>query len=265
MKIAVAVIHGIGTQQETYADRFLSKLTKAVAKLNPKIELVTKPIWWQQYAEIPQTEIVKKTLGLGWSNLRNLFIRYGGDALGYQPTMDVDRGLYNRIHRAVNEGLQELYFQVDKSTPLVLVSHSLGTVIASNFIWDSQRPSSFGRLCFKPAVQSEQILRNLSLLYTMGSPIMVWGLRYTDGGAPIKVPDFCKWYNIYSPQDVISSPIKNINLQYKQMSNLEDISLPVGGFLTKFTPVAHVGYFEDKRVINHVSNSINRLAASISL
>lgn len=127
---------------------------------------------------------------------------------------------------------EELSFINGDKEPVVFIAHSLGTVIASDFIWDTQKNKDFGRF-------------QLSHFFTMGSPLALFALRF---GAelfnkPIQIddPHGC-WINILDKDDPIAYPLKPLNKEY-DAAVLEDKEVNVGPF-----GIAHVQYWQNRDV-----------------
>lgn len=133
------------------------------------------------------------------------------------------------IHDRIKEELKSI--NGDKET-VTFIAHSLGTVIASDFIWDRQDKKDFGD--FK-----------LSNFFTMGSPIALFALRW---GAelfnkPIRMddPNGC-WINILDKDDPIAYPLKELNKQYDDAVSA-DREVNVG-----LLGIAHVKYWKNEEV-----------------
>ena len=256
MKIAVAIVHGIGNQDKTYADKFINQLRQTYQKISGMDNLVFESVCWQEEIEPIENTLYEKTTDLGWSAIRKFLIGYAGDALCYQSAPNDSYGFYDQVHEAVDRGLIRLFDKVEIDTPLCIVSHSLGTIVASNFIWDCQNKS---KRCFKASSQASDMINRLELLYTMGSPLAIWSMRFLNGGEPISIPDCSLWYNLYSKNDVISSPIKLINQQYECMPNLFDVKVNVGGVLCNWNPASHLFYWDSLNVIRHIANNLKKV------
>ncbi|MGE5279388.1 MAG: hypothetical protein ACM3L6_01415, partial [Deltaproteobacteria bacterium] len=109
---------------------------------------------------------------------------------------------------------------------------SLGTVIASDFIWDCQ---------FKGLMKPFA----LGNVFTMGSPIALFALRY---GAelfnqPIEVKAPGRWVNILDADDPIAYPLKPLNKEYDHavLADREVSVGPLGVAHTRYwnAPVVH--------------------------
>jgi hypothetical protein len=256
MKIAVAIIHGIGRQNKTYADEFIKTINQSYQKLTGKNGLVFESICWQEEIQPIEDQLFDKIDKLGWKLLRSFFVGYVGDALCYQPSSNDQHGFYTTVHEAIDRSLKKLYYLVDKDSPLCIISHSLGTIVASNFIWDVQN----GCKTFKPSQETIDLVSRLKLFYTMASPLAVWSMRFPNGGTPITINKDSNWYNLYAHNDIISSPLKLINQHYEYMSNLYDIKLRIGGLLFGWNPMSHNSYWDSVIVIKHIVTNLAKLA-----
>lgn len=132
----------------------------------------------------------------------------------------------------------------DRVTPLTklqgtvnlsFISHSLGTVIASDFVWDEEKAGGF---------LTQKIF--LSNFFTMGSPLPLFSLQF--GGPdvfnkPISIQDSQgRWVNIYDKADPIAYPLKPLNEAYNR-AVLKDHEVNGGMF-----GVAHLKYWTHKKV-----------------
>jgi hypothetical protein len=255
MKIGIAIVHGIGRQDKSYADNFIKLIQEQYKKSAGKADLVFESICWQEEIEPLEHTLFEKIKNLGWKLLRSFFVGYGGDALCYQPSEVKENGFYTKVHKSVDKGLQNLAKSLDANSPICIISHSLGTVVVSNFIWDIQHNSSY----YSASPEVQNLIKRLSLLYTMGSPLAIWSLRFPDGGEPIKLDESANWFNLYAHNDIISSPIKLINQQYNHMSNLYDFKFNVGGVLFGWNPLSHNSYWDSRHVIKHITNNLLKI------
>ena len=73
-----------------------------------------------------------KPYRLRYQHLRQYVINNLADAVAYQPVELEDQN-YEAIHRTISEALHRLALSAGPHAPLCVISHSLGSVIASNF------------------------------------------------------------------------------------------------------------------------------------
>jgi len=152
-----------------------------------------------------------------------------GDITSYN-----DQGTKNLILQRIEENLQP-FACLSGYENVSFISHSLGTVIASDFVWEKEKQ---GQLL------SQKIF--LSNFFTMGSPLPLFSLQF--GGPdvftkPIAIQDSSgRWVNIYDKGDPIANPLKPLNDAYNR-AVLKDQEVHVGMF-----GIAHLKYWSNQRV-----------------
>jgi hypothetical protein len=275
--VAVAIVHGVGKQRPDFADELKAKLIEQfVERLpgkvpNPHTQLVIEPIHWAPAIQ-EEEELLWKRLNragnLDFIKLRQFMVEFGADALAYQP-LPRERAIYEAIHSVVARGLRNLAEQAGADAPLCVIAHSLGTVISSNYLYDLQKGFDF----LPESVQEYhsqtplEMGETLAFFYTLGSPIALWSLRYSDFGVPIAVPssDLAKyhpnlngeWINFYDADDVIGFPLRPLNAAYRKMVT-KDVQVNVGSFLVSWSPLSHMQYWTDNDVIEPIATSLAR-------
>lgn len=145
-----------------------------------------------------------------------------------------ESGAQNLILGRVEERLEPL-INISSTTKVSFISHSLGTVIASDYVWEGQKA---GNLFNKKL--------NVSNFFTMGSPLPLFSLQF--GGPemfnkPFAIQDADgRWINIYDNDDPIAYPLKCLNDAYDQ-TVLRDQEVSVG-----LLGIAHVNYWKSGEV-----------------
>jgi hypothetical protein len=278
-KIAIAVIHGIGNPEPGFAGDMIVKLKSAFAAQLAGVsgaahQLVIQPVYWGPVLQKAE-DVLWSRLDSGgpmdFTKLRRFMVNFAADAIAYQPQPQ-EKVVYERVHAVVAAAFKELARQAGPAAPLCVIAHSLGTVIASNYIYDLEVdarkklvPKKVRRVMDKTPLEKGQTLASL---YTLGSPIALWSLRYDDYGAPIRVPSapFAKknpkapgeWINFYDQDDVIGYPLKTVNAAYKKAVK-EDRAVNVGGLLSSWNPLSHLDYWTDNSVIVPIAQSLASL------
>lgn len=252
-KVGILYVHGVGTQGHNFADRDIALVRKMLGAHAEHVAFSS--YCWQWLIEPRERELMNKNPQVCWRFLRRLLASYGGDALCYQPRHGLD-SFYKEAHKGLDEALLLLKHKMTSDAKLVIVAHSLGTIIVNNFIWDYQNENSVGAASYEP---EGHVLDKLKVLYTLGSPLAIWSMRFPDGGTPITLPNQCIWRNIYSPSDIIGWPIRTINSAYLTMPNLRDFRMWVGSVLTRWNPASHLAYVRNKKVVKMIANDVIRL------
>ncbi|MBK8023289.1 MAG: hypothetical protein IPK19_18130 [Chloroflexi bacterium] len=274
-KIAVAIVHGIGSQDQTFADKMIAELRWRCGE-QVSADLVMRGVHWAPILRDVETELIARTTAGGPQRqafLRRFLIELMGDAFAYQPVRS-DRTVYDSIHALIAETLRLLSEEAGPYAPLCIVAHSLGTIIASNFIYDLQVES------FRPMIGERtreemgspatplEAGETLSLLYTLGSPLAIWSLRYANFGKPITMPaphlnryfpDLKgEWVNFYDADDMVGFPIKTLNEYYGAMVT-EDRPVNVGRIIESWNPLSHLGYWTDDDILEPIAGSLCRV------
>jgi hypothetical protein len=276
-KVAVAIVHGIGNQESDFADPFTKKLIQYFARElkghveHPEQQLVVRSVYWAPHVEAIEDELrarMAKGGPLDWKDLRNFMTSFAGDAIAYQP-VGKEKETYDKVHRVFAQTLETLSYEAGEKAPLAVVAHSLGTAISSNFLYDLQiLPRKDVLAPMVKEVMTDTPLERgetLTHLYTLGSPLALWSMRYMDYGTPITVPSPLlsahypglggEWVNIYDEDDVIGYPLKTLNAHYGQMVT-EDWQVNVGRLFSFWNPLSHTHYFESRRIAKRIAVSL---------
>lgn len=283
-KIAVAVIHGVGVQRSTYAEPVIDELRRRFVELlapavdDPSSSLVLEPVFWAPVLQGPENRLwrrVNRRGDLDYVRLRRFMIDFAGDAIAYQPGPR-EREVYEAIHVVVARALRVLARSAGPRAPLCVIAHSLGTVIASNYIYDMahrRRRLVPGRV--REIMQETPLERGetFACFYTLGSPLAVWSLRYEGFGLPIDVPSprlrrhhpaaRGEWVNFYDRDDVIAYPLRSLNPAYDRAVT-RDVEVNVGGPLSSWNPLSHTLYWSDEDVTARIARSLVRLWRSVN-
>lgn len=274
-KLAVAIVHGIGSQKATFADHLIKRLKKRFSEKikdqtkDPEKQIVFKPVFWAGIFEDEETELWRR-LRIGgkmdFTRLRLFVINYLADAIAYQPTIDRHQN-YDKVHRIFADSLLELSKRAGHDAPLSIIAHSLGSVIVSNYFYDLQfepntiRDTVRSKMAGNPMAKGE----TLAQLFTLGSSLPLWALRYDNFGKAIHIPapklSFHHpqlkggWWNYYDKDDILGYPLKTLNNSYEKAVT-EDIQVNVGGLLTNWNPFSHDHYETNSNVIEQISDHL---------
>ena len=201
MKKAIITIHGMGEQAAGYSNRFEDMLRTQFEKIKLNDDqLIFKEVEWSSILSTNEGKLfhnIKESLS--FLGLRKFIIHSFGDAIAYQKTGS-PHDTYNFINNLIKtnydeliaEGVDEIYF----------VAHSLGGVILSNFIYDAQ--TSGVDIQFKK-------------LFTFGTTIPLWTLKYKNFDNPIHLNDNQTWINMYDNDDILGYPLGNISPKYQDL------------------------------------------------
>jgi hypothetical protein len=293
-KIAVAIVHGIGAQRVEEIDssngepdyegferdmkRKIHDYCRPVCGDDVENEIVIEGVHWADVLNTKQTEL-RDRLQLeetktDYLQLRDFLLTFASDAIAYRSP---GTWVYDGIHTIFAKTLHRLAKKTAPYAPLCVISHSLGTVIASNYFYDLQRDDPLGSNRNIPGTARHAMGgrptplergHTLSYFYTLGSPLAMFSILWRDFGDPIQMPPphwpFYatnvphEWINYYDKDDVLGFPLKDLNPRYQQVVT-RDEQVPVGGFLSGKTPLSHLQYWTDKDIINPISERLTQM------
>lgn len=272
-RIAVMVIHGLGMRKDGYADKLIACLHKELDKVMvlpgaSKQMLDIEPVYWADVFEEREEALFQQLVsspGLNFQALRRFVIHYLADAVAYQPVENQGHN-YDAVHRTLNQAMHTLAQRNGPEAPLCVVAHSLGAVIASNFFYDLQYPSSRVPevVDVNSALERGDTLTNF---YSFGTTLPLWSLRYHDFSCPIQVPSSHvnqyyaglegEWVNFYDRDDILGYPLRPIDPAYEKAVK-EDIEVNSGGVAMSWNPLSHGGYFSNRSMNRRMAQGLAR-------
>ncbi|MDX2196633.1 MAG: hypothetical protein NW207_09470 [Cytophagales bacterium] len=266
-KIGVLIVHGIGNQNLNYANQFIKDLQDKIRLFDKNPDFVKMlPATWATEVQPDEEELWRKVSlaePLNFGKLRKFLISYIGDAVAYAGTPNKSNALYHHIHKDIHETIQKLRVELgNEDKPLVVIAHSFGTQIISDYIWDRQKATQEGDPDLLASNDFEK-MNTLTGLFTFGSNIPFFTLGYHPLEAitfpPTALSDELKnrarWFNFYDVDDVLGYPLKNLSESY-QKSVSDDIEVNVGNWLQSWNPLCHFGYWKDDDCLNSIAEFI---------
>jgi hypothetical protein len=263
-EIGIAVIHGMGSQKKDYSEPMRKEIDKRIGNAKSS-KVIWEEIYWADILESRQKEYLKRANSkndLDYITLRKFMISSFGDASGYRKTGDPNNNTYERIHGRVKDGIKKLDDQLGGPKPLIILAHSLGGHVMSNYIYDMQKPNSPVAV----GLNDFQKMKTLTGIITFGCNIPFYTFAFDKINIkPIKFPGQkltpdqktkAKWLNFYDPDDVLGYPLKAINKAYSDVVN-QDIPINVGGILSSWNPMSHTKYWTDNDFTKPVSRFIS--------
>lgn len=260
-RLAVFIVHGIGNQKKGFShdmqENLRSNFKMALQHMGQGDRegqddaLIFREGLW---ADITQDgeDILKNRMfndpdtDVDWRKARNFFVDYLGDAISYFKGKTADMySQYIAIHSRIDGLVHNLSSETNpnQNTLLTVVSHSLGTVVLSDYLYDK-----------RDTLESKYQLI-FSNFFTMGSPIALYANRFYNHQTknfsdfkPQKVKDSNGvWVNMFDEDDIVGYPIRPVN-SYCKKTVTADLNVSVGSFLAGGTPASHTGYWEDEQV-----------------
>jgi pimeloyl-ACP methyl ester carboxylesterase len=249
----VLVVHGMGNQPPSFSRAFEQKLaskvrswldhlsrTCSLSKMSSAEPLNFIAGWWAPVMNAALSETGGRIYKTKMPYLREFGMSFMGDVVAYQG-----RTVYEEIHRYLDGALRK-GLKIG-SGHLTIIAHSLGSVIASDFVYD--HTIKIGKTL------GDGYGVTFSNFFTLGSPLVLYAMRSGLQGPfhpsdildrfdrPVHVESGTGvWLNLFDDDDIIGYPIKPINRFYRSAVTA-DLVVEVGDFLTRWNPLSHGHYW----------------------
>jgi len=261
MSVLCFIIHGVGTQDQSFSDPLQRgidrKLEKMIAKKSKETngerwqklraaDLVDyEPIYWADIGSPEQTKLYRKIypalfasggrlkrffqLATQFAPARELSIRLVGDVFGYLGKFQT--AIKGKVFGQVSEKLGPKLESMEPFT-IILIGHSLGSVILYDVIGEFLRND----------YMKMNLLTERTSVFTMGSPLSLFSL-VTE---PVPI-HFRRWVNFLHPRDPIAYPMSGV------FTYVQDVPL----FRLSWRPLAlHSLYWHDSAVHRRIAAEI---------
>jgi hypothetical protein len=280
-KIGVLVIHGMGAQKRGFS----AGMREAVSGFlgSDPARVAWEEIYWADVLEPRETELwtwMRKAqepdgspIPLDWRTIREFVVHNFGDAIAYHR--DQSASAYNDVHTVISNSVRALAVALaDPQAPIVVMAHSLGGHMMSNYLWDRQHGAA-------AAAGTLEAIPTLAAMITFGCNIPLFSLSYPVA-KPIMLPDtgitnpklvaVSRWLNFLDRDDVLGWPLRPLyakNLgdldeaQKRTVQRIEDHEINVGGALANWNPAAHGAYWTDEDFTSPVAAYLDRMFAAM--
>jgi pimeloyl-ACP methyl ester carboxylesterase len=274
-KLGVLFVHGMGNQGPSYADEMAEELKARIDRggADPT-DVEFKAAYWGDLLNSREDHLLRRMRAEGeldWVRLRRDLVVSGfGDAVAYLGPATSESPYYGAIHARLETALNELQEELEthEHAPVVIIAHSLGCAIASNYLWDAQNDTTWAR-GDSPLTRGDTVAGFI----TMGCnlPLLSLALRPSEVHA-VKVPaghaesafknkaafrEHAGWFNFYDPDDLLGYPLKPTSASYEKAVRA-DIAISAGPVWS-----AHTSYWTDNDVTVPVAKRLVGLLNAI--
>jgi len=253
-KLAVVIIHGMGVEDPRFADGLIAELQRRLEGHGKNAtEVAFASVFWADITQASQDaylERARQENELNFIGLRQFVVGALGDAAAYQRVEDPNNSVYLAIHERIESVNRELFRTQlgETSVPLIVMAHSLGGHIMSNYIWDLQH----GNVPRKGLSAFEKFWTHAGMI-TFGCNIPLFTFCYKQiepitfpsPRLPPDIKSLARWYNFFDADDVLGYPLKPVSTSYARVVDA-DIQVNVGSLLTSWNPASHTEYWTDE-------------------
>ncbi|HBG05307.1 MAG: hypothetical protein A2075_20670 [Geobacteraceae bacterium GWC2_58_44] len=256
-KVGVLLVHGMGSVADDFAHDTIQELREKISgKGLNREDIAWQSVYWAPILSPRETQLwvdLSAEHDLNWAKLRKFFVNAFGSSTAYHSRKECFDDFYGRVHGTVHDSIKELQLKLGgHDKPLVVIAHSLGSVIMSDYIWDRQNKKDEARF----GASRFERMETLSGMVTLGSNIPLFTLacdpvtsiKFPPPELPEKLKKRAKWLNLYDADDVLGWPLKPLSPSYAEAVT-EDMEVNVGNILTSWNPANHAGYWTDDSVI----------------
>lgn len=262
-ELALITIHGMGKEKPDYYMELESGLKKALGHDWSRISF--KNVQYAKILQDPQKKLWRdmkreESNDLDCTKLRKFFLYGFGDAGSIEYSGRKDKVKYIDVQKSIQSELQSAFIELgqDKSKPVVIIAHSLGCQVISNYLWDAEHGHNlFDGAPALPADELEFVkLKSLKNLITTGCniPLFISGIENRECFSKPN-PSF-KWDNYYDADDVLGWPLRQLGPSYRIVN---DHDINSGGLFTSWNPLSHNKYWGDRDVIRPLANRVLNL------
>ncbi|CAN5245520.1 hypothetical protein BH24PSE2_BH24PSE2_20470 [soil metagenome] len=283
-QLGVLLIHGMGSQEAGYANRMIEELKDRVRRLGSDDRRICfEPAWWAPVLARKQEDLIRALADgndLDWMPLRRFILHSLADAVAYQvtyrPTSKDQINVYRAVHNVLRDSMRNLRRRIEvgdgpraETVPLVVIAHSLGCHMITNYIYDVRHAAPSRRL-----KNGFDRFETLAGMITFGCSIPIFTLALTTLD-PIEFPahniarifpdatqdeldSVTKWLNFYDPDDVLGYPLRTVDPKYAAVVS-EDIAVNVGGLLRSWNPLSHSEYWTDNDVTRPTAELLHKI------
>lgn len=221
------------------------------------------------------------------NKLRQFIISGFSDATafsGFNGSANVQQ--YEKAQKMIRDALIDIYKVCGGSVKVVIISHSLGSQILSNYLWDAQVFRQAGNLISDGVKMQGDIwsgyhyevnrdflhLISLNTWFSTGCniPVFVSGFKNVRAIHNHEYDYQFDWINYFDYDDVLGYPLKPLGVlfnanctQYGQSYSDAVIDIQVnassglaGSILASWNPWSHTQYWRDKTVLNALAAAL---------
>jgi hypothetical protein len=270
-EMGVVFIHGMGNPEPSFADSLIEGLSRSLGRDADAIAF--ESCFWSDILQAGQDNIWQRlqlaptAMHFAW--LRQWIVGTLGDPTGYLSGYEQQgTPVLQSVHERFADSLAAVEGRLRDPTgaPLVVLAHSLGGVVVTNYLWNLQRAAGevgtnagsalhegARAVARKPTGDTPmQRLETLAGLITFGCNIPLFlpptppyeCVRFPRPGLPTRLSAAAKWLNVYDPYDILGYPLANL-WDDAHGTVIEDVTLRVGMPGLSMTPFSHTQYWSD--------------------
>lgn len=284
-EIGVVIVHGMGDPEHSFALPLIDGLSRSLA--GDAAAVAFEVCFWSDILQASQNEIWRRlqlgaaTMHLG--GLRSWAVGTLGDPVGYLSGYE-RRGtpVIQLVHQRLADSLGAVERRLNDSpqAPVVVLAHSLGCVVVTNYLWNLERAAgevgtgavstmhAGAREAARRAIGGTPVqrLETLAGLVTFGCNIPLFlppalpyeCVRFPRPGLPPNLKAVARWLNVYDSFDILGYPLSDL-WDETHGTKIDDVPLEVGMPGLSITPFSHAHYWADAGFHTLVAGELSRV------
>jgi len=271
-------VHGMGDTPDDFDAGFKDAIARRLGPADWS-RVYYDRVYYQGVLQDNQEAVfaqMKARSEIDWIKLRKFLLFGFSDAAGLERRAQDAGSPYEQTQQIILDTLDRCFDFVGDALPVVIVAHSLGCQVVSNYLWDAQRTAASqgvfaggGPTDVPSGSKKDKFrrLRSLRYLYTTGCniPIFVAGLAQNKIKAPKTATGGYSilWKNFYDEDDVLGWPMKPLSSEHRR-AVYRDIQVNANGGLLgtlagSWNPLSHSAYWTDGDVLTPLARDIRSL------
>lgn len=280
-KIGVIVIHGVGGQgyekPASSADLTFSQAMARRVRRNlgdAAARVAWREVFWSDILQQRQRAFFDSIRDKTSADAPRAFVMSAlSDAAAYRRTGDGSAPIYEQLHSRVEKAVRDLQGDIGPEGAVLILAHSLGAHVMSNYIYDLQRfHARTGQGRFGSPLQDMQTVAGL-MTFGCNIPVFLFAYPPEDivpiafpGGALPKDRHIMTWWqNFYDKQDIMAYPLGAAAPCYARMvadRQLRDVPIHLGAPVSdRWDPLSHGSYWDDAELVTPVAHYITKMLA----
>ncbi len=287
----MVIIHGMGDPEPHFAQPLVDGLKRQLGR--EASAFAFQPCFWANILQPSQDRIFalleNASAPMRLNFLRKWVVGTLGDPTGYLS--GYEQGgvpVLQTVHRRLAESLGAVERELrDPSTaPLIVLAHSLGGVVVTNYLWNLERAAGeVGAFSAAATPEKEsakasarrpigdtpfQQMQTLAGLVTFGCNIPLFlppsahyeCVRFPRPALPANLRAAARWLNVFDPYDILGYPLNDL-WDERHGTMIDDVTMEVGMPGISLTPLSHNYYWTDAEFQATVAAELTRVLGAV--
>jgi hypothetical protein len=284
-EVGVVIIHGMGDPDPTFAAPLIDGLSRQLGADAPAVAF--EPCFWSDILQAGQNEIWRRLQNAATPMhidlLRKWVVGTLSDPTGYLSGYERHGvPVLHSVHQRFADSLARVETRLahPARAPLIVLAHSLGCVVVTNYLWNLERAADEVAVAtvstMHPGAREVarkvigdtpvQRLETLAGLVTFGCNIPLFlppvppyeCVRFPRPGLAAHFKAVARWLNVYDPYDILGYPLNDL-WDESHGTIIDDIALEVGPPGISITPLSHTSYWADSGFQSLVGAELRRV------